>query len=100
MSGVKTRLSQAKNNKKYTYLEMVYGNNTGFSQREGKIYDAFVNHLGALHNSLFKKGKDAIVTIDDSTQFFSQSVKAEENANAGVSYGFLKLLLASLNSTP
>lgn len=98
MSGVKTRLRQAKKNGDYTYLEIVYGSNTGFSQREGKIYDAFVNHLGALHNSLFKKGKDSIVTIDDSTHFFSQSVEAEENANAD--YGFLKLLLASLNSTP
>ena len=99
MSSVKTRLHQAKNNGDYTYLNIVYGSNIGFSQREGKIYDAFVNHLGALHNSLFRKGKDAIVTIDDSTQFFSQSVKDEENANPNVDYGFLKLLLASLNST-
>lgn len=97
MSGVKTRLNQAKNNKNYTYLEIVYGSNTGSSQREGKIYDAFVNHLGALHNSLFKKGKDSVVTIDDSTQFFDHSVKYEEDANT--TYGFLKLLLASLNST-
>lgn len=97
MSGVKTRLNQAKNNKNYSYLEIVYGSNIGSSQREGKIYDAFVNHLGALHNSLFKKGKDSIITIDGSTQFFGHSVKYEEDANA--TYGFLKLLLASLNST-
>lgn len=98
--GVKKRLSDIRWNKvntKPSYLWVIYGAKTtkGINAR-GKIADAFLNHMGKMHNALFNSSGGLTELSDFSS--LPSSVREEENASQHL--GFLHLLLESLNSTP
>lgn len=64
---------------------------------EGKVADAYMNHMGAKHTLLFNiMSKDVTeVSLDEINKTFNgKSVKEEEGSN------FVQLLLDSLNTTP
>lgn len=94
-SDVKSRLSIAKaNGKDYRYGPIIYGQgakNNGVSFR-GKAADAFVNHLGKIHQEIFISQNLNTTSLEP-----EHSVKAEEDMMRR--FGFLHLLLASLNNT-
>lgn len=73
--------------KQKTYNEIIYGN---MKTAEGKKLDAYFNHLGAHHTSLFYKLKH----IDSKTVFedLSKTVKSEEKNN------FAQRLLDSMDT--
>ena len=94
-SEVKSRLSYAKHNgKNYRYGPIIYGKgaeNNGVSYR-GKAADAFVNHLGKIHQEIFTSQDLNTVSLEP-----EHSVRSEEDMMRR--FGFLHLLLASLNNT-
>lgn len=93
-SDVKSRLSIAKaNGKDYRYGPIIYGHgaeNNGISFR-GKAADAFVNHLGKIHQEIFTSQNLNTASLEP-----EHSVQLEEDMMRR--FGFLHLLLASLNN--
>ena len=73
-----------------SYRQVIYGR-MGDDQFRGQVADAFVNHLGAMHQSLFQGGglsaSNILITA------FERSVRDEEGRN------FLQRLVDSRNST-
>lgn len=94
-SDVKSRLSKAKaNGKDYRYGPIIYGKgaeNNGISYR-GKAADAFLNHLGKIHREIFTSQNLNTVSLEP-----EHSVRLEEDTMRR--FGFLHLLLNSLNNT-
>jgi len=75
----------------YRYMTIVYAGQ-GINSR-GKIADAFLNHMGKMHSELL--GSKVMTNFDINEE--NSSVMQEENIHE---FGFLKLLLESLNNTP
>ena len=94
-SDVKSRLSYAKaNGKNYRYGPIIYGKgaeNNGISYR-GKAADAFINHLGKIHQEIFTSQDLNTTSLEP-----EHSVQLEEDMMRR--FGFIHLLLASLNNT-
>lgn len=88
------------NKQSYTYRRVIYGESSQTllknATARGKATDAFLNHLGKMHSSVFNTNDTlSLINSDDK---YKQTVKQEED-NAR-QYGFLHLLLESLNSIP
>lgn len=79
----------------YTYKTAVYGNVFG-KYLNGKIADAYLNHIGATHweflNNFSQKG-----VLPDGEHLLRSSVKMEERAIHNLN--FIRLLMASTNRT-
>lgn len=75
-----------------TYRTVVYGRFGQLkNQFRGQVSDAFLNHLGALHQSAFSsKGLNVNALL---AEFFNRTVEQEEGSH------FLQLLVNSTNST-
>jgi hypothetical protein len=90
------RLNPVKNTKgTYLYKNIIYGDISGRFYN-GKIADAFLNHIGATHweilNSFSQSGQ-----LIDADHLLHSSVKAEERAIHKLN--FVHLLMASTNRT-
>lgn len=101
-SEVKKRLSDIRwgnVNKKPSYLWIVYGSTSTAKNvnARGKMADAFLNHMGKMHKSLFSASSNFPTTLSDFKDL-PDNVRNEENT--ALKFGFLKLLLESLNTTP
>ena len=106
-SAIRTRLANERNLasdavKNYTYAHIIYGkrnNSVNDFRSRGRIADAFLNHLGNIHGSLFAGDEENVFhNISKALEGDPSSVKDEEN-NANRKLGFLHLLLNSLNKT-
>ena len=79
----------------YTYKTAVYGNVFG-KYLNGKIADAYLNHIGSTHweylNNFSQKG-----VLPDGDHLLNSSVKQEERAIHNLN--FIRLLMASTNRT-
>ena len=79
----------------YTYKTAVYGNVFG-KYLNGKIADAYLNHIGATHweylNNFSQRG-----VLPDGDHLLNSSVKQEERAIHNLN--FIRLLMASTNRT-
>lgn len=96
-SQVKKKLAQEKwGDKNYTYENVIYGSGSlGDAQKRGKIADAFLNHLGKLHRNLYSTSEEFYSFLSSVTDF-SPDIRKEENAYE--KFGFLQLLINSLNN--
>ena len=94
---IKQHLNDIKySDKKYTYKNLIYGRDAQEYMWRGKVADAFVNHLGKIHPEIFVERQNFFT---NGQHFFKlhHTVKDEENSRE--QYGFLHLLLNSLNNT-
>ena len=96
-STIKQHLNDIKDSdKNYTYKNLIYGQNAKEFMWRGKIADAFVNHLGKIHPEIFVERQN-FFTKGQHFLKLHNTVKNEENSRN--QFGFLHLLLDSLNNT-
>lgn len=79
-----------KNNQNNTYRTVIWGK-TQDAQFRGQVADAFFNHLGALHQSMFSSGGIQISKLLANN--FNKTVRQEEGT------GFLQRLINARNNT-
>lgn len=96
-STIKQRLNQEKyGDKTYTYKEGIYGGLFEAGYR-GKVADAYLNHLGALHWNYLDNFLNKGTSLNTLEKIAHASVEQEERSQGY--YNFLQLLLNSLNTT-
>lgn len=93
---IKEHLNEIKyGDKNYTYKNLIYGQKSAEFMWRGKVADAFVNHLGKHHPEIFINRNTAFTSLADKINL-NKTVQMEEDS---VSFGFLHLLIDSLNNT-
>lgn len=96
-SVVKQHLNDIKqSDKNYSYKNLIYGSKAQEYMWRGKVADAFVNHLGKIHPEIFTS-RQSFFTQGQHLFKLHNSVRDEENSHE--QFGFLHLLLESLNNT-